>query len=150
MSAVGYGRGSMMIGNAMESVAKMLGADGILAGTTVSFFGPAYNAAEADKLLSALQGYDDVFDPARASDMGLTLENHIADPVGIFIGGNPPTGGTISTGSSALQEMLSALLGGQNTSHNCYGALAPNACGALWLDSPDKKASSAPATGGNE
>jgi hypothetical protein len=46
----------MTIGNAMESIAKMPGADGILAGTTVSFFGPAYKAAKADSTTECAAG----------------------------------------------------------------------------------------------
>ncbi|WP_404549502.1 hypothetical protein, partial [Dyella jejuensis] len=43
----GHSRGSMTIGNAMESIARMSGSQGILSNTTVGFFGPAYNAAKA-------------------------------------------------------------------------------------------------------
>lgn len=141
----GHSRGAMTVGNAMESIAKIPGAEGSLSGTTISFFGPAYNVAKADQLLSFLQDRNTIEDPAQRQNMVLVFQNHIADPVGWFIGGNPSTGGTIPEGSSALQEMLRAL-GGENTSHNCYGALAPNLCGALWLDASDKKAITAPAS----
>lgn len=131
----GHSRGSMTVGNALESIANMPGSEGVLSNTTVSFFGPAYNVAAADRLLSVLQGYNGVSDPSRPSNMVLMFENHVADPVGRFIGWNPPTGGSVPDGSSVLKEMLRAL-GGQGTSHNCYGIGGSNRCSQLWGDMP--------------
>lgn len=130
----GHSRGSMTIGNAMESIAKMPGAEGALSGTTVSFFGPAYSASKADQLLSYLQDRNTIADPAQRQNMVLTLQNHMADPVGRFIGGNSPTGGTIPEGSTWLKEVINAL-GGQNTSHNCYGSSDADRCHQLWQNS---------------
>ncbi|RBJ36563.1 hemagglutinin repeat-containing protein, partial [Xanthomonas oryzae] len=124
----GHSRGSMTIGNAMESIAKMDDASGLLSKTTVSFFGPAYNAKKADDILSYLQNREAQDDP---QSMVLTLQNHMADPVGRLIGGNPATGGTIPEGSSLIAEILK-VLGGEATVHNCYGASANRACRDLW------------------
>ncbi|WP_196766290.1 hemagglutinin repeat-containing protein, partial [Xanthomonas graminis] len=136
----GHSRGSMKIGNAMEAIAKMDNAAGLLSNTTISFFGPAYNAKTADKLLSDLQGRD-IQDNPQA--MVLTLQNHIADPVGRLIGGNPATGGTIPEGSSWISEVKRAL-GGKGTSHNCYGAGGDPRCVNLWGDSTYKIPQSIP------
>ncbi|AOS16548.1 hypothetical protein ATY45_20690 [Xanthomonas oryzae pv. oryzae] len=103
----GHSRGSMTIGNAMESIAKMDDASGLLSKTTVSFFGPAYNAKKADDILSYLQNREAQDDP---QSMVLTLQNHMADPVGRLIGGNPATGGTIPEGSSLIAEILKVFL----------------------------------------
>ncbi|CBA16769.1 putative hemagglutinin/hemolysin-related protein [Xanthomonas albilineans GPE PC73] len=126
----GHSRGSMTIGNALESIAKMDDAAGLLSKTTISFFGPAYNAKKADDILSFLQNREAQDDP---QSMVLTLQNHIADPVGRLIGGNPATGGTIPDGSSFIAEMMRAL-GGRGTSHNCYGAGSNDRCSKLWQD----------------
>ncbi|OLG52317.1 hypothetical protein BXO8_00470, partial [Xanthomonas oryzae pv. oryzae] len=112
-----HSRGTMTDGNAEESIAKMPDAPGLLSKTTVSFFGPAYNAKKADDILSFLQNREVQGDP---ESMVLTLQNHMADPVGRLIGGNPATGGTIPEGSNFMLEILRAL-GGSGTSHNCYG-----------------------------
>lgn len=133
----GHSRGSMTIGNAMESIAKMPGAEGILSGTTVSFFGPAYNAAKADQILGFLQDRNAISDPAQRQEMVLTLQNHIADPIGRLIGGNPATGGTIPEGSTSLWEMIRAGTGQKDTSHNCYGVPSSDSnCGAMWKSLP--------------
>ncbi|MCL1860059.1 MAG: adhesin, partial [Proteobacteria bacterium] len=111
----GHSRGSMTIGNAMEAMSS---ASGSLSGTTVNFFGPAYNAQQADDLLSNLQNR-----PAGEAGQSMVLQyqNHYADPVGLLIGGNPATGGTIPNGSNVLWEMIWAATGQENTSHNSYG-----------------------------
>jgi filamentous hemagglutinin len=126
----------MTIGNAMESIAKMPGADGILAGTTVSFFGLAYNAAKADQLLSVLQDRNTIADSTQRQNMVLTLQNNIADPVGRLIGGNPPTDGTIPDGTTLLEQMLRAATGQKDTSHNCYVSSRDAQCGNFWKDFP--------------
>lgn|GEM_PF-715700 len=147
----GHSRGSMTIGNAMESIAKLPGAAGMLSGTSVSFFGPAYNAAQADQLLSLLQDRNAIEDPIRRKELVLTLQNHIADPVGRIIGGNPATGGTIPDGTTLLEQMLRAATGQQNTSHNCYGSPGgPGSCSEFWKKSPGMRAISAPVTFGQQ
>jgi filamentous hemagglutinin len=80
-------------------------------------------------LLGYLQNRDASINP---QNMVLTLQNHIADPVGGWIGGNPSTGGTIPGGSSNIKELINALLGKENTSHNCYGNANSSACNDLW------------------
>lgn len=145
----GHSRGSLTIGNAMESIAKMPGAGGLLSGTSVSFFGPAYNAAQADQLLSFLQDRSAISDPSQRQNMVLTLQNNIADPVGRFIGGNPATGGTIPDGTTLLEQMIRAATGQPNTSHNCYGSpVGTSPCSKFWKDSPGEQAVSAPVNQG--
>ncbi|TAM08929.1 MAG: filamentous hemagglutinin [Rhodanobacter sp.] len=139
----GHSRGSMTIGNAMESLAKD-GNQGLLGGTTVSFFGAAYNGEKADALLSGLQNRDAVQDPSQRQAMELTLQIHMADPVGRYIGGNPSAGGTIPGGSNLLYEMWRALDGQENTTHNCYGAPGNRACQALWSNSSNKETATLP------
>jgi len=107
----------------------------------------AYSASKADQLLSYLQDRNTIADPAQRQNMVLTLQNHMADPVGRFIGGNSPTGGTIPEGSSSLQEMLRAL-GGQGTSHNCYGIGGNSRCPDLWKDTPLSAPISVPVANG--
>jgi filamentous hemagglutinin len=140
----GHSRGSMTIGNALESKIKEDNAQGSLSDTTITFFGPAYNAKKADDLLSVLQNRS-AMDKATQVGEVLKLQNHIADPVGGLIGGNPTTGGTIPEGSSMLQEMLRAATGQQNTSHNCYGAGNKSGmCENFWKDSPIQRPISQP------
>jgi filamentous hemagglutinin len=143
----GHSRGSMTIGNAMASIAKLPGSEGMLSDTTVSFFGPAYNAAKADKILSFLQDRDAINDPAKRQEMVLVLQNHVADPVGRIIGRNPATGGTIPEGSTSLWEMIRAATGQKDTSHNCYGASKSAACGDFWRDFPSRMPVSVPTSG---
>ena len=50
---------------------------------------------QADALLSYLQNRSAVADSEQRHNMVLTLQNHVADPVGGIIGWNPSTGGTI-------------------------------------------------------
>ncbi|HEV7776299.1 MAG TPA: hemagglutinin repeat-containing protein, partial [Luteibacter sp.] len=136
----GHSRGSMTIGNAMDSIMNA-GQQGALSNTTINFFGPAYNAAKADAMLSYLQSRET---KAGAQAWVLTLQNHVSDPVGRFIGRNPVTGGTIPDGSNIVVEMLRAGTGQKNTSHNCYGHPGGKGCGAFWSDSEGAKASSYP------
>lgn len=84
----GHSRGSMTIGNALESIARMSGSGGILSNTTITCFGPAYNTSSADKILSSLQRYSGASDSTRPDDMVLLFQNNIGDPVGRLIGGS--------------------------------------------------------------
>jgi filamentous hemagglutinin len=138
-----HSRGSLTVGNAMESLAKEDGTKGVLSSTTISFFGPAYNAKDADGTLAYLQNRSSVSDPEQQRSMTLTSQVHIADPVGRWIGGNPATGGTIPKDSSWISEFLRAL-GGKNTSHNCYGGKSDPACRKMWQDSPNNHPKSLP------
>jgi filamentous hemagglutinin len=121
----------------MEVIQKQENATGALSNTTINFFGPAYNAQQADGILSILQNRNAVTDTAKQGGMILQLQNHIADPVGGWIGKNPATGGTIPEGSSVANERYRAATGQENTSHNCYGSIDARAgCGAFWLITP--------------
>lgn len=96
----GHSRGAMTIGNAMESLMRLPSVQDSLSGTTVSFFGPAYNAANGDVILGYLQSRSATTDPDQQAAMVLTYQNHRVDFVGRLIGGNPATGGTIPEDSS--------------------------------------------------
>jgi filamentous hemagglutinin len=135
----GHSRGSMTIGNAMESLAKEPGAQGTLSNTTVNFYGPAYNAQQADELLSWLQNRSSMTPEEKARTM-LMFQNHNADPVGSLplVGNNPGTGGTLPQGSSRLREQIRAVTGQKDTVHNCYGA-GDEACRQFWRDSPNQQ-----------
>lgn len=128
----GHSRGAMTIGNALESQAKNGNSLGSLSETIINFYGPAYNAAKADALLSTLQNRDSVTNLDQINAMVLQLQNHIADPVGGLIGNNPSTGGTIPIGSSSFLEAINAVTGEAVTAHNCYGASSNPDCAIFW------------------
>lgn len=132
----GHSRGSMTVGNAMESLARETGANGSLGNTSINFFGPAYNAQKADELLAWLQNRGGMTSEEKGRAI-LMFQNHIADPVGglPLVGNNPGTGGTVPPGSSALVEKVRAVAGQKITVHNCYGAGDPDgACQKFWRD----------------
>lgn len=134
----GHSRGSMTLGNAMESLTNNPNTQGSLSGTTVNFFGPAYNAQQADRLLSNLQNRSAMPEEQQPGAV-LHYTNHVADPVGGLIGGNPPTGGTIPAGSSELKEEVRAATGQDDTSHNCYGNYGDrHDCELLWSTGPSR------------
>jgi filamentous hemagglutinin len=128
----GHSRGSLTVGNAMESLQNLPDSKGMLSGTTISFLGPAYNAAAADDLLSYLQDRPSLQNPEASV---LTLQNHSNDLVGRLIGNNPATGGVTPEGKSTIWEFL-RVLGGTDTAHNCYAAAAGAGCSKLWEGSP--------------
>lgn len=128
----GHSRGSMTIGNALQYMEDQSSSGGLLAGTTINFFGPAFNVQKADQLLGSLQDRTSVTDPQKLIDMTLQYQNHMADPVGGLIGGNAPTGGTIPDGSGILTEAIRAATGQPITSHNCYGQSSQQGCGGFW------------------
>ncbi|MCS3748676.1 filamentous hemagglutinin [Xanthomonas arboricola] len=129
-----HSRGSLTVGNAMESLDNLPGSSGLLRETKINFIGPAYNAGAADHLLGYLQNRDSLPNP---QDAVLTLQNHSNDFVGIFSGLNPVTGGVTPQGGNSLWELL-RVMGGKNTPHNCYGA-APAECSPLWVGSPENR-----------
>jgi filamentous hemagglutinin len=129
-----HSRGALTTGNAMEVIQKQDNAVGALSNTTINFFGAAYNAKQADNILGQLQNRNSVLDPSVKSSMVLQMQNHIADPVGGWIGGNPSTGGIIPSESGVLSEMYRAGTGKENTSHNCYGKSESTACGLFWIN----------------
>ncbi|QDL36365.1 hemagglutinin repeat-containing protein [Rhodoferax sediminis] len=129
----GHSRGAMTLGNGLESQAASPNAQGSLSQTTVNFFGPAYNGQQADNLLSTLQDRANL-PAAQQPSLVLQFQNHAADPVGRWVGSNPPTGGTISEGSSQIKEALRAVTGQSTTVHNCYGQSQDPNCGKFWRD----------------
>jgi len=135
----GHSRGSLTVGNAMESIENLSNSSGLLSGTTIGFFGPAYNAAAADALLSHLQDRESWANP---QDGVLTLQNHKNDIVGGWIGLNPSTGGVTPENGNAAWEMA-RVLGGTNTPHNCYSA-STSKCQDLWSDQPGRQSSPMP------
>ena len=107
-----HSRGSLTCTNAMTDLANQ-GLVGVLSGTTMYFFGPAQNVANAEKTLNYLQG--------AGNQNSILYQNNVADPIGRLIGLNPATGGTVPDGNTLLWEMLRAATGQPITSHNCYG-----------------------------
>ena len=141
----GHSRGSMTIGNALESQAARPNAQGSLSNTGINFFGPAYNAQQADNLLSTLQDRANLPSAQQAGSL-LQFQNHVADPVGGLIGGNPSTGGSMPEGSSLIKEAVKAVAMQPTTVHNCYGPESPASCRQLWIDSPNGFPQPRPAT----
>lgn len=140
----GHSRGAMTVGNAMESQTTEPNAQGSLKATTINFFGPAYNAQQADKLLSNLQDRQSLPVDQQPATV-LQFQNHAADPVGGLIGGNPATGGTIPEGSGIAREAVRAATGQPNTVHNCYGMSRDAACTKFWDGSYPQAAPAQPA-----
>ncbi|MCD6027636.1 MAG: filamentous hemagglutinin protein [Solimicrobium sp.] len=134
----GHSRGSITIGNALESLQNQPIAQGSLSGTTINFFGPAYSAQQADAILSHLQNRDLMTNLDDKNKAVLKFENHLADFVGGLIGRNPGTGGTIPDGSSFIEEGIKAVYG-ENTVHNCYGHSIAKACGQFWRWLPNSQ-----------
>ena len=129
----GHSRGAMTIGNGLESKAQEPTASGSLSGTTIHFFGPAYNAQQADDLLSTLQDRENLPEEQQTGTI-LQFQNHAADPVGGLIGRNPSTGGTIPEGSGTAREAVRAGTGQPVTVHNCYGQSQDQNCQKFWQD----------------
>jgi filamentous hemagglutinin len=127
----GHSRGAMTIGNGLESQTASPNAQGSLSNTKINFFGPAYNAQQADNLLSTLQDRASL-PVALQPSLVLQLQNHAADPVGVLVGGNQSTGGTIPEGSSPIKEAFKAVTMQPTTVHNCYGVSNKEECGKLW------------------
>jgi filamentous hemagglutinin len=136
----GHSRGSLTIGNAMDSMARHENAKGSLSGTRINFFGPAMNVNNADATLSTLQNRPSM-PAAQQSNATLHYMCHVADPVCGIIGWNDATGGTVPMGSgtvagwsaedgaggsmrvggsSPVWERIRAATGQENTSHNLY------------------------------
>ncbi|MFO2466511.1 hemagglutinin repeat-containing protein [Pseudomonas sp. 15FMM2] len=132
----GHSRGTMTIGNAMQSILNLPDASGLLSNTTLKFFGAAYNVFKADEQLSSLQNRDAVTDQAKREQMTVEYQIHNNDPVGTLgiMGGNPGTGGVIPPDSSKLKELLNVFTG-DTTVHSCYGA-GVKSCTRYWTDSP--------------
>jgi filamentous hemagglutinin len=92
---------------------------------SINFFGPAYSAGAAARLLNELRG---------GEQNSVGLQHHVANPVGRLVGGNPSTGGTIHEGGSSLKEMWRTGTGQQNTTHNCYGSNSTRECQPFWMN----------------
>jgi len=104
-----HSRGAMTAGNVLESLIRE-GANGILTGTDINMFGPAYNAQKTVNMLYSLSnGVKDY----------VSLQNHADDFVGILLGGNPATYSTRPEGSNKLFEGV-RMFTKSNSVHNCY------------------------------
>jgi filamentous hemagglutinin len=106
-----HSRGAMTVGNALEALAANSENAGMLSGTTLSFYGPAYSAQQAAGLLEQLSG---------GRNSVVMLESHESDFVGSLIGRNPATWNQIPVGSSMFQEWI-RMFGNAPTVHSCYG-----------------------------
>lgn len=103
-----HSRGSMTVGNAMESLSAT---DVVLSNIGVNFYGPAYNAEQAAKLLYELSG---------GRQDQVNLQNHRDDFVGRVIGGNPSTFDQRPKESNKVKEWVNMFSNGA-TVHSCYG-----------------------------
>ncbi len=110
LNLIGHSRGSMTIGNAMETLQTM-GLVEPLSNTNIKFVGPAYSAQEAANSLDTLSG---------GNQTSVELQNHMADFVGRLIGGNPATYGEVAEGSGLIKEWIK-LFGAAPNVHGCYG-----------------------------
>ena len=135
----GHSRGSLTVGNAMDSLANQQNAAGRLNGTNINFFGPAKDVNNANATLSSLQNQKTMTADQQNNSV-LRYMCHVADPVCGIVGRNDPTGGTIPRGNgttvdwsadgsggsvspgstSLVWERLRAATGRENTSHNLY------------------------------
>jgi len=118
-----HSRGSLTVGNAIEYLAA--NGQNVLDTTSINLFGPAYNAQDMANLL---------YTTSNGQQNYVTLYNHVADPVGTYIGGNLATGGSIPSDSNLYLEMLRAAIGQANTSHNLYIVIDENFRPYLPLD----------------
>lgn len=115
-----HSRGSMTIGNAMESLVSGQQLQSPLGGTTISFFGPAYSAQEASNMLNNLSGN---------VSSTVKLQNHAADFVGSWIGLNSGTWGSIPKESNTIMQWINIFRDGVPTTHSCYGSMKPGCQG---------------------
>jgi len=132
----GHSRGSLTVANAMDSLANDPNGKGSLSQTTINFFGPAQNVANADETLAYLQNRDSITDIDMKNSMVINYEAHMADAIALLVGWNAPTGGKIpqnepiviqtvsgfplSNENTVFAEMLRAATGQKDTSHNLY------------------------------
>jgi len=105
-----HSRGAMTIGNSLESLMRD-GANGILTGTDINLYGPAYSAQKTANMLYGL---------SNGVKNYVNLQNHADDFVGMLIGGNPATYSTRPEGSNKLSEGVRMILDDESV-HNCYG-----------------------------
>lgn len=116
----GHSRGGMTVGNALEALMATKSSEKIITATNLKFFGSAYNAKKADDMLSSLSG----------GGGRVEMQTHMDDLVGIYLGGNPSTGGTTREGWTKLADWL-YMFKGKDTVHNCYGH-GSEACRDYW------------------
>ena len=81
-------------------------------GTSINFYGPAYNAQKAANQLDTLSGGEKTV---------VKLQNHEKDFVGRVLGGNEATWETIPEGSNTVKEWVNILRDKESTTHSCYG-----------------------------
>ena len=116
LNLYGHSRGAMTIGNALDSQANSSNGYGSMSNTNIYLYGPAANAQNMAGQLSYTSGgaVDYVY-----------LQNHNADFVGSWLGGNPSGGyNQIPEKSSYIGQMLYIVGGawaGEKTVHSCYG-----------------------------
>lgn len=107
----GHSRGSMTIGNALESLQRESDGKEPLSDTLIRFFGPAYNAEKAAGMLYEMsEGRQDT----------VYLQNHKYDFVGVALGNNPATYETVPNKSYKIREWIN-ILKDSPTVHSCYG-----------------------------
>jgi filamentous hemagglutinin len=116
LNMYGHSRGGLTIGNAVDSQANSANGYGSMSNTNIYLYGPAANAQNMAGQLSYTSGgaVDHVY-----------LQNHNADFVGSWLGGNPSGGyNQIPEKSSYIGQMLYIVGGawaGEKTVHSCYG-----------------------------
>jgi len=86
------------------------GANGILTGTDINLYGPAYGAQKTANMLYGL---------SNGVKNYVNLQNHANDFVGVLIGGNPATYSTRPEGSNKLFEGIRMFTNNKSV-HNCY------------------------------
>jgi len=104
-----HSRGAMTIGNSLESLMRD-GANGILTGTDINLYGPAYSAQNTANMLYGL---------SNGVKNYVSLQNHADDFVGVLIGGNPATYSTRPEGGNKLSEGVRMFTKDRSV-HNCY------------------------------
>jgi len=117
LNLIGYSRGGLTIGNALEALNSMDNIQAPLSNTTVKLVGSAYNAQDAANSLNNLSG---------GAQTAVQLQVHADDFVGRLLGGNPATYGSTPEGSSLIKEWIH-MFGDSPTVHSCYGD-ASKAC----------------------
>lgn len=111
LNLLGHSRGAMTIGNALSALQELGDTQGMLSGTEIKLFGPAYSAEKMASQLKVLSG---------GNKTSVQLENHISDFVGRLIGGNEPTYGKNPDGSNTFLQWIH-IFGESPTAHSCYG-----------------------------
>ena len=118
LNLTGHSRGTMTIGNAMESL-EQDGAQGVLFNTSAKFVGAAFNGQQAADLLDSL---------SKGNVTSIQMQIHQDDFVGTLIGRNEMTYSGRPEESSVIKEWIN-IFTGTSTAHSCYGA-GRDGCGS--------------------